>query len=289
MNCPNCNREIKDNAMFCPSCGAALRNNAVDAKVFNKRSKKKVFVILIGSMLLLAAIASALVFLSPKSSLNEHWKMTGYLEGSSGGLSIDLPTADLVVSEESFEISIAGEHAVGMFFGVGGSDPIDLTIRGTLSLVEETTEEKKYRVALVSVDPSEEMLESLKATYGSEKNGVSLEDAFSENIDTVLAESGKYTMDVCIPANESNVLLGDSEWYLEITDAEGLMANYGVRFIVGSDNAGSFQVYSGINKQEEIINEGTWSLSESNQIVFSFPYSDTDAGLAHISLTRESD
>lgn len=300
MNCSNCNQEIKDDAVYCLNCGAELRSNTISAAsaqtanaplsmTKTPRNKKKTIAIGIGLLLLLLVIiVGSLAFFAPKSSLNGQWRLTGYLEGGSGGLNLDLPNVDLTVSDESFEMHIAGEQAVIMLFGIGGSDPVDLTIQGTLTLIEESAEEKKYRVTFASITPSDQMIEDLEAIYGSRMDGVSLEELFSESLETTLAGLEDYTINLCVPVNGFDASSGVEDWYFELIGPQGLVANFGLRFISDSDDAKTFQVFGAENGQEQIINEGTWSLSESNEIALSFPYSDTDADLAHISVTHES-
>ncbi len=296
--CKQCGQRINKAMKFCPCCGAAMDDieDRNDKRVSTNDSKekksigKKAIVVVVAIVIILGivAVSSTLLF-QQKSSLIGNWKLSGYLEGSSGGLNLDLPDVNLNVSDESFEMHVKGEQGIVMLFGVGGSDPVDLTIGGTFSLAEKTTEGESYKIVLTSIYPSEEMLENLEAIYGSEMNSVSLRDVFSKRLETALAELGRYEIELHVPNGSLDPESRDATWLLRLTDPQGLEEEFGLLFTTNGDKKNSFRAFVNANGESQVVNEGSWDLLSSKQLALSFPYSDTDVGMAHVSITHETD
>lgn len=286
MFCPKCGKENNDQASFCTGCGASFGDQGNPAATpepairKSKIQKKTLFIVIIALVVLIGAASAVFALVSQKPSLDGTWKMSGTIDG----ISQVVPDVELTVDGDSFELDVVGAGSPFLILSFGGDDPIDISIKGNLNPEEEEgTSDLVYDVEITSIDPSDSMIQQLAEKYASQVSEQELRESIYGETSDALSNLREMEIQLHVPTDGLGSNFGVGEWFIDVDST----FRFGARLLENSASSGELQVFVSQNGNETLINEGSWQRDQDNRLTLSFPYFDTDTGLAEITINRQ--
>ncbi len=290
MYCPQCGNEIKNGAIYCSSCGTEIKGREISSGIHgnSKRSINKKIIIMAVALVMICCVGIGIAFtVLSGPSINGTWRLSGEIVGDSEGVAVDLPEVELNIKDEQFALHVQGRSGGIMLFGLGGIDPVDLTINGRLELEEESPEELVYRINFSSLEPSDDMINELVAMYAPNTTEEGLREYYSDVSRELVQLSTDNTIRLHVPVSGIDSTLGDGEWSFEVGNADGMYAEFGIRFYEEDSLTNTVEAFITDSDQTSSQQNGTWQRETDSKILAEFTTPGTYSSSIKLQISRE--